>query len=139
MTFSILVGLSLDYDILVMSRVLEFRKLGWSDRASVCLALEKTGSVITCAGLIMAISFAGLFIPQTIVLNQFGVALFMGVVIDTFLVRALVVPAVIALMNTQQQDGCDVNWWPMKMPPVVLDSAAERAALLAGFEVPPGH
>lgn len=54
----------------VMSRVVEFRRRGWSDRAAVCLALERTGSIITCAGAIMAVSFAGLFVPATLVLNQ---------------------------------------------------------------------
>jgi uncharacterized membrane protein YdfJ with MMPL/SSD domain len=41
-------------------QVLEFRQMGWSDRASVCLAVEKTGNVISAAGLIMSISFAGM-------------------------------------------------------------------------------
>jgi RND superfamily putative drug exporter len=70
MSFSILVGLALDYDIFLMSRVVEFRHLGWSDAASVSLAVDKTAGIITSAGLIMAISFAGLLIPKTVVLNQ---------------------------------------------------------------------
>ena len=84
MAFSVLVGLALDYDIFLMARVVEFRKLGWSDRAAICLAVEKTGNIITAAGLIMSISFAGLLIPQTVVLNQYGFILFIGVAIDTF-------------------------------------------------------
>lgn len=47
MSFSILVGLALDYDIFLMSRAVEFRLLGWSDRASICLAIEKTAGIIT--------------------------------------------------------------------------------------------
>ncbi len=70
MSFSILVGLALDYDIFLVARMVEFRKLGWSDRAAVSLAIEKTGSIISIAGLIMVVSFAGLLIPKTIVLNQ---------------------------------------------------------------------
>ena len=70
MSFSILVGLALDYDIFLVARVVEFRRLGWSDRASVCLAVEKTGGIISVAGLIMVVSFAGLLIPKTVVLNQ---------------------------------------------------------------------
>ena len=57
-----LVGLALDYDVFLVSRIIEFRKLGWSDRASACLAVEKTGGVITTAGLIMIISFAGVWV-----------------------------------------------------------------------------
>jgi uncharacterized membrane protein YdfJ with MMPL/SSD domain len=45
---------------MLLSQVLEFRQMGWSDRASVCLGVEKTGGVITAAGLIMSISFAGI-------------------------------------------------------------------------------
>ena len=67
---TVLVGLALDFDVFLISRVVEFRKLGWSDRASVCLAIEKTGGIISVAGLIMVVSFAGLLIPKTIVLNQ---------------------------------------------------------------------
>ena len=47
----------------------EFRQLGWSNRAAVCLAVEKTGNVITAAGLIMSISFAGEFITLIVYLR----------------------------------------------------------------------
>jgi len=60
MSFSILVGLALDYDVFLMARVVEFRRQGWSDRASVSLAVEKTAGVISVAGFIMAVSFVGL-------------------------------------------------------------------------------
>ena len=103
MAFSVLVGLALDYDIFLMARVVEFRKLGWSDRAAICLAVEKTGNIITAAGLIMSISFAGLLIPQTVVLNQCGFILFIGVAIDTFIIRTLVVPAVFVLLDKSLQ------------------------------------
>ncbi len=89
MSFSILVGLALDYDIFLMSRVVEFRKQGWSDRAAMCLAIEKTGSIITSAGLIMCVSFAGLLLTNTLVLQQYGFSLFIGVFIDTFIVRVV--------------------------------------------------
>jgi uncharacterized membrane protein YdfJ with MMPL/SSD domain len=78
LSFSVLVGLALDYDIFLMSRVADFRERGWSDRASMCLAVEKTGGIITTAGLIMIVSFVGMLIPQTIVLNQYGFALLVG-------------------------------------------------------------
>ena len=56
----------------------EFRVLGWSDRAAACLSVEKTGGVITAAGLIMSVSFLGLLIPKTVVLNQYGFTLFVA-------------------------------------------------------------
>ena len=51
---------ALDFEIFLMDRVTEFRMQGWSDRTAVCLAVEKTGAIITVAGLIMAVSFVGL-------------------------------------------------------------------------------
>lgn len=128
MSFSILVGLALDYDIFLMTRMMEFRRLGWSDRASICLAIQKTGYIITTAGLIMSISFAGLLIPPTIVLNQYGFALFLGVAIDTFVIRTILMPAVIAAFGTHT----NVFWWPTRMPPVILSLEQEQDALWKG-------
>jgi uncharacterized membrane protein YdfJ with MMPL/SSD domain len=111
MAFSILVGLAMDYDIFLISRLVEFRKLGWSDRASICLAVEKTGGIITTAGIIMSVSFAGLLLPKATVLNQYGFSLFMGVVIDTFLIRTFVVPACVTVGGYESLGGA--NWWPL--------------------------
>jgi len=133
MAFSILVGLALDYDIFLMSRVVEFRMLGWSDRASVCLAVDKSGYIISAAGLIMSVSFAGLLMPDTTCLNQYGFILFIGVAIDTFIVRPVLVPAVVTLAS---HTGSDVNWWPRKMPEVALTPEEEERALRAGLWEP---
>ena len=57
MAFSIMVGLSLDYDVFLVSRIVEYRAEGKSDRESVLLGLAKTGRIITAAGIIMAIAF----------------------------------------------------------------------------------
>ena len=124
-----------------MSRVVEFRRAGWSDRAAVCLAVEKTGGIITAAGLIMAVSFCGLLAPQLVVLNQYGFTLFVGVVIDTFVMRPIVVPAVVAALGACAGGGAgsggsrccaksSPNWWPRRMPAVVFPDAAEEAAAL---------
>jgi len=133
MSFSILVGLALDYDIFLVSRLVEFRKLGWSDNAAMCLAIEKTGGIITAAGVIMSISFAGLLLTKSTVLNQYGFSLFIGVAIDTFLVRTMVVPLVVTLVGMNDK----LNWWPSKMPPVLLSKEDENKALFAGYWVPP--
>jgi hypothetical protein len=129
MSFSILTGLALDYDIFLISRVVEMRNKGWSDHAAVILAIEKTGPIITTAGVIMAISFAGLLLPKSTVLNQYGFSLFFGVVVDTFFVRSVLVPCVFSL-------SAGYNWWPRIMPSVVLDTHAEEQALMAGFDDP---
>ncbi len=130
MSFSILTGLALDYDIFLMQRVVEFRQRGWSDRASVALGVEKSGGIITAAGLIMAVSFAGLLVPPTVVLNQYGFALFIGVVLDTFLVRSLLVPVVVSILG--DVPGRRANWWPRQMPVPLLSPAEEERCLRAG-------
>lgn len=134
MSFSILVGLALDYDIFLMSRMVEFRKMGWSDRASVCLAIQKTGGIITAAGVIMSVSFAGLLIPKSTVLNQYGFSLFIGVAFDTFIVRTVVGPICLTLFSRLSYA---VNWWPSKMPAPLLSEKEEEEALFAGHWVPP--
>jgi uncharacterized membrane protein YdfJ with MMPL/SSD domain len=68
---------------------------------------------------------------------QFGFALFFGVIVDTFLVRALVVPAVITMLRGGDANS-KINWWPMEMPTVVLpDADEEERALRAGHSTPP--
>jgi len=129
MSFSILVGLALDYDIFLMSRVVEFRKQGWSDRAAMCLAIEKTGSIITSAGLIMCVSFAGLLLTNTLVLQQYGFSLFIGVFIDTFIVRVVLVPWIVGFFSC---GSAQANWWPSVMPPVLLTPAEEERCLRRG-------
>ena len=115
-----------------MSRVVEYRETGWSDRASVCLAIESTGKIITSAGVIMSISFAGLLIPRTVVLNQYGFSLFVGVFLDTFLVRTFIVPAIITAAGNLSFRGRDLNWWPRLMPVPVLSPEDEDKALWEG-------
>lgn len=134
MSFSILVGLAMDYDIFLVSRMREFRQLGWSDRASICLAVDRTGGVITAAGLIMCVSFCGLLIPKTVVLNQYGFTLFIGVAFDTFLMRPVIVPAIVTILGsvTSRQ----LNWWPSVMPPQLLSDEEEQHALAAGCMAP---
>jgi uncharacterized membrane protein YdfJ with MMPL/SSD domain len=70
LAFAILVGLGLDYHVFLLSRVVEFRKQGFSDRESVLLGLARTGRVITAAGIIMAIAFLGLLFGHEPLLQQ---------------------------------------------------------------------
>jgi len=114
MCFSILVGLGLDYDIFLFSRVVEYRKLGYNDRASISKGIYRTGGIITAAGVIMFIAFAGLMLSQEMVLNQYGFMLSFAVLVDTFVVRTLLVPAIMHLAGP-------VNWWPGVMPPDTKD------------------
>ena len=114
MCFSIILGLGLDYDIFVIERVKAYVWLGYTEKEAVVHALEKTGRIITGAGLIMAIAFGGLMLSKSIVLIQFGFILALAVLIDTFIVRSILVPSILAISEKW-------NWWPSKPPPHTLD------------------
>ena len=102
--FAITFGLSMDYEIFLLSRVQEAHLSGLGTTASVKQALERTAGVITSAALIMLIIFAA-FIQGDVVANKtIGVGLFVAVLLDATLVRLILVPAVLALAG-------EWNWW----------------------------
>ena len=102
--FATLFGLSMDYEVFLVSRMRE----AWDSRhdnvEAVAYGLERTGSLITAAALVMAISFAGFVVGSVPGLQQFGVGLALAVLIDATLVRALLVPSLMAVLGRW-------NWW----------------------------
>jgi RND superfamily putative drug exporter len=103
MVFVLLVAVGADYNILLMSRMRE-RGLR-TTRADVAEAVTSTGPVITAAGLIFAATFVALLTSPINALAQIGFAVAAGLLLDTFVVRSMVVPACAALLE-------DRNWWP---------------------------
>jgi RND superfamily putative drug exporter len=102
--FCVAFGLSMDYEVFLVSRIREFwLKTGDNDE-SVALGLARTGRVITAAALIMAISFAALIAAQVAVMRLFGVGLTLAVLVDATLVRMVLVPAFMRVMGRW-------NWW----------------------------
>ena len=103
--FIFLMALGEDYNILVMSRIREEAKKGTLHDA-IAHALNATGTTVTSAGMILAATFgvAGI-LASTDQLRQLGVGIALGVLLDTFLVRTLLVPAVVVLLGRW-------NWWP---------------------------
>lgn len=108
-TCTLLIGLALDYDIFLFARVLELRKQGFDNRAAILGGLYLTGPIITSAGLIMATAFAGLLLTEVPSTNQIGFFLCVGVLLDTFVVRVCLVPAILMLVS-------GLNYWPQRMP-----------------------
>lgn len=108
MCFSIVVGLALDYDLFLYSRIVEYRQQGFTTRSSIILGMGHTGGIITAAGIIMAIAFGGLMLSATVMLQEVGFMLALSVLVDTFLIRTILVPAMIYILD-------DLNWWPMRM------------------------
>ncbi|WP_243716439.1 MMPL family transporter [Actinomadura sp. KC345] len=104
--FVFLVALGVDYNIFLMERVREeSRRVPTAE--AVRRGLAATGGVITAAGLVLAGTFAALAQIPDVTVAQVGIAVGTGVLIDTFLVRALQVPALATLLG-------DRTWWPAR-------------------------
>ncbi len=104
LAFVFLVALGVDYSIFLMSRTRE-ESLRHGTRAGVRRSLAVTGGVITSAGLVLAATFAALGVLPLIFLAQIAFIVGFGVLVDTFIVRSLLVPGLIA-------DVGRVSWWP---------------------------
>jgi putative drug exporter of the RND superfamily len=109
--FATLFGLSMDYEVFLVSRMREAWDDGADNVESVVHGLERTGGLITAAALVMAVSFGGFVIGSVPGLQQFGLGLVFAVLIDATLVRVLLVPAFMAVMGRW-------NWWlPARLAP----------------------
>lgn len=110
--FLFLIALGVDYNIFLTSRAREERApLG--TREGMVAALSSTGGVITSAGILLAAVFAVLGVLPVVALTQIGVIVCLGVLLDTLVVRTLLVPALVFLLG-------DRFWWPSR--PVVPDA-----------------
>jgi RND superfamily putative drug exporter len=113
--FSVIFGLSMDYEVLLLSRIQEaYRRLG-NNRESVAEGLARTASVITGAALIMVVVFAAFALADVITIKSIGVGMAIAVLIDATIIRVLLVPATMRLLG-------DWNWWA----PGPLGRLAER-------------
>jgi RND superfamily putative drug exporter len=102
--FAALFGLSMDYEVLLLSRVQEaYRKTG-DNRQAVAEGLARTAGVITGAALIMVTVFGAFALAATIVIKSIGVGMALAVLIDATIIRVLLVPATMRLLG-------DWNWW----------------------------
>ncbi|HEX7951082.1 MAG TPA: MMPL family transporter [Candidatus Limnocylindrales bacterium] len=106
MVFVLLVALGSDYNIFLMSRVREESAArGTTD--GIRIASARTGAVITSAGIILAGTFLAMVASPLTVLFQVGIMVAMGVLIDTFIVRSLLVPAITTILGERA-------WWPFE-------------------------
>ena len=112
MSFSIMIGLALDYDVFLISRIYEFRFLhSYQHDTSIVAGLDATGGIITAAGIIMAISFGSvLAISDSPALQQWSFLLTTAVLLDTFVVRTILVPTLTGWI------GPKYGWYPLSLP-----------------------
>ena len=109
-TFLFLVALGVDYNIFLVTRAREEAAVHGS-RAGMLRALSATGGVITSAGILLAAVFAVLGVLPLVVLAQIGVIICVGVLLDTLVVRTVLVPAIALILG-------DRFWWPRQVAPV---------------------
>ncbi len=102
--FILLMSLGMDYNIFLMGRVKE-ESVGNGTRLGVQRAMERTGGIITSAGIIMAGTFAAMLSSSLVGLVQLAFAITIGVLLDTFVIRTTLVPAIAMLLGRW-------NWWP---------------------------
>jgi RND superfamily putative drug exporter len=102
--FAMLFGLSMDYEVFLVTRMREEWDAGRSNDEAVAVGLAKTGRIVTAAGLIMIAAFAGFMIGRILGLQQFGLGLAVAIAVDVTIVRALLLPSAMALFGRW-------NWW----------------------------
>jgi RND superfamily putative drug exporter len=102
--FSIVFGLSMDYEVLLLSRIQEEYERGGDNRAAVAHGLEKSGRLITGAAAIMVGVFTAFALADVVIVKSVGFGLALAVALDATVVRALIVPATMRLLG-------DLNWW----------------------------
>ncbi|MFJ2832982.1 MMPL family transporter [Streptomyces sp. NPDC087263] len=124
MMFAIIFGLSMDYEIFLLSRVHEAWLRTGDAKASVAHALEITARVITCAALIMVSVFAAFVVSDNVVVKMLGLGLAVSVLIDATVVRLLLVPAVMTLLG--RHAWWTPHWLDRLLPH--LDTEGEKAA-----------
>ena len=101
---------------------------GWGDRDAIAVGLLRSGPVISWAGIIMAVAYSGFLFSDIPLLNQLGFYIVFAVLVDSFVVRPLLVPALMHILGP-------VNYWPRKVPaatrgplPLLLPAGAAPSA-----------
>ncbi|MES9543744.1 MMPL family transporter [Actinomadura sp. NPDC000600] len=104
MMFPILFGLSMDYEVFLVSRVREIYEEGVATREAVALGLSRTARVITAAAAIMVMVFLSVLLGADVAVKQMGLGLGVAILIDATVVRLVLVPALMELFG-------EANWW----------------------------
>jgi RND superfamily putative drug exporter len=123
MMFAVLFGLSMDYQVFLLTRIREEYDLGGDTRRAVVLGLARTARVITSAALIMIFVFGAFIANNTPEVKMFGLGLAFAVLVDATIVRMMLVPSIMEILG-------DANWWFPKwlrwLPRLDIDSAARQ-------------
>ena len=102
--FCVAFGLSMDYEVLLLSRIKEEHDKGAGNRQSVAVGLERTGRIVTAAAVLIAVVFLAFATGGVSFMKLFGVGLTLAVLLDAFVIRGTLVPAFMRLAG-------EWNWW----------------------------
>jgi RND superfamily putative drug exporter len=132
MLFAILFGLSMDYNVFLLSRVHEAYNEGDRPRASVIHGVARIGKVILFAGLIMAAVFMAFVTQPDVIAKMMGLGLGLAILIDVLLVRLVIAPAVVTLLG-------DRAWWLPAWLDRILPDVSLEGHLVQGIDAPAGE
>jgi RND superfamily putative drug exporter len=118
--FAIVFGLSMDYEVFLVARVLEARRSGLSELEAIPEGIAKTAGLITSAAAIMIAVFAAFTFGNFLVIKMLGFTLAIAVFIDATIVRIVIGPALLRVAG-------DWNWWPSG-----LASASSERVIASG-------
>jgi len=121
--FAMLFGLSMDYEVFLVTRMRELYDAGYSNTEAVAIGLQRTGRIVSAAAIILVSAFVGFLLGSLVAFQQFGLGLAAGILLDATLIRMILVPAFMRLAG-------DVNWW---LPPSIarvlrVEPSARRSA-----------
>jgi len=97
--FVVAMGLGMDYDIFLTTRIREEVTRGKSDNEAITTAVERTGGIITACGLVMAGAFGSMMLSSTVLLREFGFGLAFAILLDAMILRIYLVPAIMHLLQ----------------------------------------
>src|SRR5215469_716492 len=135
MVFAFLFGLSMDYEVFILTRAREAFDASGSNRAAVTIAIGRTGRLVTSAALVLLLSFVSMSTSGQVDVAVLATGLGAGIFIDATIVRCLMVPALVALFGRY-------NWWLPRLLAAILRVAPSplpgRAQISAGGGEPVG-
>jgi RND superfamily putative drug exporter len=105
--FAIAFGLANDYTVFLLTRIKEARDAGNPNREAVAIGLERTGRIVTQAAVLFCVAIGAFATSSIVFIKEVGIGIAVAVIIDATIVRALLVPSLMALLG-------DANWWAPK-------------------------
>ncbi len=125
--FCVAFGLSMDYEVFLLSRIKEEHDKGADNITSVARGLERTGGIVTAAALLISVVFLAFATSEVSFIKLFGIGLTLAVLLDAFIIRGTLVPAFMRLAG-------DANWWA----PAWMQRIHERVGISEHIELDDG-